>query len=74
MKKQICVLMMCCLWALVSNAQKFEIYKGDTINRKDNKGLKEGVWRKYYRTDTLCSESVFLNDKPINVSRTWYER
>lgn len=48
------------------------MFKGDTINRKDAKG-KQGVWRKYYRTDTLCSETQFLNDKVVGNSRTWYE-
>jgi antitoxin component YwqK of YwqJK toxin-antitoxin module len=57
----------------IAQKQDFVVFKGDTINRKDAKGLKQGVWRKYYRTDTLCAETWFRNDKPHGVSRTWYE-
>lgn len=65
-----------CLLGILSfsaTAQQFQVFKGDTINRKDLKGLKQGTWRKYYRTDTLCSETFFVNDKPVGISRTWYE-
>lgn len=57
----------------ISQKQDFVVFKGDTINRKDTGGLKQGVWRKFYRTDTLCAETWFRNDKPYGVSRTWYE-
>lgn len=58
------------VWA---QKQDYIVFRGDTINRKDAKGLKQGVWRKYYRTDTLCAETWFRNDKPYGTSRTWYE-
>lgn len=54
-------------------SQDYQVYKGDTINRKDSRGLKQGLWRKYYRTDTLFSETYFFNDKPTGISSTWYE-
>ena len=62
-----------CLITIITFGQPFQVFKGDTINRKDNKGLKQGTWRKYYRTDTLCSETIFKDDKPVGITRTWYE-
>ncbi len=67
------ILVLGLLLSVSSFSQDFKVFKGDTINRKDAKGLKQGIWRKYYRTDTLCSESRFLNDKPVGISKTWYE-
>lgn len=52
---------------------EFQVFKGDTINRRDARGLKQGLWRKYYRTDTLCSETFFKNDKAVGSTRSWYE-
>src|SRR5436190_2889846 len=73
MQKQIVLVMACCLHIFFTKAQDYQVYKGDTLNRKDTKGLKQGEWRKYYRTDTLCSQTFFKDNKPVNVSRTWYE-
>ena len=61
------------LFILNSSGQTYQVFKGDTINHKDKKGLKQGLWRKYYMTDTLCSETHFIDDKPSGISRTWYE-
>lgn len=61
------------LTGFVSFSQPYQVFKGDTINRRDAKGLKQGVWRKFYQSDTLCSETYFLNDKPTGKSRTYYE-
>jgi len=70
----ILLLVLCAKFSSVyAQKKEFVVFKGDTINRKDAKGLKQGVWRKYYRTDTLCAETWFRNDKPYGVSRTWYE-
>jgi len=60
-------------FAVAQGGGSYQVFKGDTINRTDARGLKQGLWRKYYRTDTLCSETLFKNDKPYGVSRTWYE-
>ncbi len=73
MLKRLVLISVCCIYATVAGAQNYQVYRGDTINRKDAKGLKQAVWRKYYRTDTLCSETVFKDDKPIGISRTWFE-
>jgi antitoxin component YwqK of YwqJK toxin-antitoxin module len=59
--------------ALAQTGGSYQVFKGDTINRTDSRGLKQGLWRKYYRTDTLCSETLFKNNKPYGVSRTWNE-
>ncbi|MBK7964025.1 MAG: hypothetical protein IPK10_01010 [Bacteroidetes bacterium] len=57
----------------LSQWKNFQVYKGDTINCVDMKGQKQGVWKKYYRNDTLCSVTIFKNNKPSDVSKTWYE-
>src|SRR5689334_22489941 len=55
-------------------AQSFKVFKGDTINRVDNKGLKQGVWRYYYPTDTLFTESTFKNGKRTGIFKTCYKK
>jgi antitoxin component YwqK of YwqJK toxin-antitoxin module len=61
---------------LFANAQpaknKTVIYLGDTINVKDNKGLKQGVWMKFYKTDTVFSKGQFKNDKPFGTFYAYY--
>ncbi len=73
MQKQIILIFICLINICQAQTKNYQIYKGDTINRKDAKGLKQGEWRKYYRSDTLCSSTFFKDDKPVNVSRTWNE-
>ncbi|HQF28364.1 MAG TPA: hypothetical protein PLD36_07090, partial [Bacteroidia bacterium] len=53
--------------------KSFQVYKGDTINRLDLSDRKQGIWKKYYRTDTLCAETFFMNNIPVGRARTWYE-
>ncbi|MEZ5068366.1 MAG: hypothetical protein R2847_07665 [Bacteroidia bacterium] len=56
-----------------ASAQTFMVFKGDTINRKDSKGQKQGVWKKYYRNDQLFSETVFKDDKQTGTTSFYYE-
>ncbi len=71
--KRIILAALLSIYSVFSFSQSFQVYKGDTINRKDSKGMKQGKWQKYYRTDTLCSETIFKDDKPVGITRTWYE-
>jgi uncharacterized protein len=34
----------------------------EKINRKDNKGLKQGTWKEFYKTDKIKSEANYVND------------
>lgn len=70
MKQPITILLFC-LACLSLNAQTFQVFKGDTINRRDAKGLQQGVWRKYYKTDTLASEMHFWNGRHDGFFRTY---
>ncbi len=54
-------------------AQTFKIFKGDTINRVDSKGLKQGLWRKYYNTDTLFSEGIYKNNIHTGTFNTFHK-
>ena len=54
-------------------AQKYVVFQGDTINRTDAKGQKQGIWRKYYKSDKLFSEGRFVNDLQVDTFRTYYE-
>ncbi len=54
-------------------AQTFNVFKGDTINRIDSKGLKQGLWRKYYETDTLYFEGYYKNGKRTGTFRTFHK-
>jgi antitoxin component YwqK of YwqJK toxin-antitoxin module len=71
-----CIVFVCLLciagW-LPSSAQDFRVFKGDTINRTDAKGLKQGVWKRFYDNDQLFSESVFKNGKAVGTTKTWYK-
>src|SRR4051812_1913477 len=64
------------LLSLAVSAQKkppFIVFKSDTINRTDAKGLKQGVWKKYYPNDSLFSIGQFKNGKPYGVFKTFYK-
>lgn len=56
-----------------ASAQSFKIHKGDTINRTDAKGLKQGVWKRFYDNDQLFSETTFKNGKPVSNTTTFYK-
>jgi len=55
-------------------SQTFEMYKGDTINRMDNKELKQGVW-KYFFDDktTLKKEGCFVDNKKHGIWKLYYQ-
>ena len=55
------------------SAQKFNIFKGDTINRTDAKGHKQGIWKKYYSNDVLFSEGVYKDGKHTGIFKTNYK-
>ena len=71
--KQRIILLLLVLLALNLNAQKYNVFKGDTINRVDEKGLKQGIWKKYYSNDVLFSEGMYKNGKHIGVFKTYYK-
>lgn len=54
-------------------AQSYKAFKGDTINRTDAAGKKQGLWKKYYPGDTLFSEGSYKNDVPTGTFRTYYK-
>lgn len=58
---------------LAAPAQKYSVFKGDTINRSDAKGRKQGVWKRYYANDTLFSEGQYKDGKAIGTFRTFYK-
>jgi len=72
MKIQIAVLLLC-LASFFAGAQTFQVFKGDTINRRDAKGLQQGTWRKYYKNDTLASEMHFRSGRHDGIFRTYSE-
>ena len=56
-----------------SFSQTFKIFNGDTINRIDAKGLKQGEWRKYYKNDNLFTKGFFVDDIAIGTWKTFDE-
>src|SRR5436190_23763750 len=60
-------------FVFISTAQTFNVFKGDTINRTDKKGLKQGLWKKYYSNDTLFSEGVYKNNIHTGIFKTYYK-
>ena len=57
----------------ISSAQTYNVFKGDTINRTDSKGLKQGLWKKYFSNDTLFSEGVYKNNIHTGTFKTYYK-
>jgi antitoxin component YwqK of YwqJK toxin-antitoxin module len=54
-------------------AQTFQVFKGDTINCRDASKKQQGVWRKYYKNDTLASEMFYKNGRHYGTFRTFSE-
>ena len=68
------LIILCLLFiSATGSAQKFNIFKGDTINRTDAKGLKQGIWKKYYSNDVLFSEGVYKDGKHTGTFKTFYK-
>lgn len=46
---------------------------GSKINKTDSQGRKQGLWQKYYPTDTMQYQATFVNDKPVGELIRFYE-
>src|SRR5436190_4910264 len=55
-----------------AGAQTYKVFKGDTINRIDKQKRQQGLWRKYYSTDTLFAEGRYKDGVRIGTHRTFY--
>jgi antitoxin component YwqK of YwqJK toxin-antitoxin module len=65
-------LILWCLWMNIS-AQSFEVYQGDTINRTDARGVKQGSWKLFDATKkTVRAEGRYVNDKKEGVWKKYY--
>ena len=67
------ILINCIFLYLSSQAQTYQLFHGDTINRRDKNGVKQGLWRRYYSNDTLLSESVFKDGMRTGSFKTYYK-
>jgi antitoxin component YwqK of YwqJK toxin-antitoxin module len=72
--KKIFTLLVAMIPGMLATAQTFQVFKGDTINRRNLAGKQEGVWRKYYKNDTLASEMFYRNGRHEGVFRTFSEK
>jgi antitoxin component YwqK of YwqJK toxin-antitoxin module len=66
------------LAAEISSAQttkwkSFQVYNGDTINCVDQKGMKQGVWKKFYETKKVLGETTFKNNVQVGISKSFFE-
>lgn len=50
----------------------YYLHEGDTINVIDKDSLKQGVWREFYGSGKLKSETVFRNNKKQGLEISWY--
>lgn len=53
-------------------AQSFEIYKGDTINRRDIANKRQGYWIFFYKTKTKKTEGLYNNNRREKVWVSYY--
>jgi antitoxin component YwqK of YwqJK toxin-antitoxin module len=58
---------------LVMPALNCTAQQADTINRTDQKGLKQGYWIKRFPSGTRQYEGWFRDDKPVGTFRRYYE-
>ena len=72
MSKILICVFISCVYSFVS-AQTYKVFKGDTINRVDSKGMKQGSWKKYYSNDTLFSEGVYKNNAHTGIFKTYFK-
>jgi antitoxin component YwqK of YwqJK toxin-antitoxin module len=73
MQRNLLILLFLILPAILS-AQTYKVVNGDTINRTDAKGLKQGVWKKFYvGTGELMTEGTFKDGVPTGVFKNFYK-
>jgi len=56
-----------------AHSQTYKVFKGDTINRLDKNERKQGLWRKYYTTDTLFSEGIYKDNVPLGTFLSYHK-
>jgi len=49
------------------------IVSTETINRRDERGLKQGIWKEFYPNDKLKTESNYINDYLHGSYKAWDE-
>jgi len=54
-------------------AQSYEVIRGDTCNRQDFHGRRQGLWRCLDNNLNLIMECKYLNDKPVG-NITYYKK
>lgn len=59
-------------FTLQAQYKHYEVKDGDTINKVDENGLKQGVWREYYAGNKLKAEVVFKNNKKQGLEIHWH--
>lgn len=60
------------LYLPLAAQEDYEVYQGDTINRFDATGKKQGEFRKYYPDGTLFSTAFFKDDIPEGTFKKYY--
>ena len=67
----------CCscssIFAQTNKWKSFQVYNGDTINCVDQKGMKQGVWKKFYESKKLLGETTFKNNLQVGLSKSYFE-
>lgn len=53
--------------------QKFNVYRGDTLNRIDRNGLKQGPWKKFYENDSIFYEGQYKNGQRTGEFKYYYK-
>jgi len=67
------ILLLLISFPFILQGQSFRILNGDTINRTDAKGNKQGIWYKLYDNNQPFSISHFKNNKPVDTTFTYYK-
>ncbi len=68
--KSLTIIILLC--SCILNAQMYNPY-GDSLNRIDDNGLKQGRWKKEYDNGSIMYEGFFKNGKPVGIMKRYYE-
>lgn len=60
-------------WPAMSNSQSFEIADGDTINKTDHSGKKQGFWRYFWDNKDLKYEVYYENNEKEGLEIRYYD-
>lgn len=67
------IILFCSLSTSYGQLNSFEIWEGDTVNKIDADGLKQGLWLEYHESGKVKKRTYYLNDIPHGGESGFYK-